>query len=663
MKRLLALFVTLVLLTAMLPGIASEPTTLRMGMKGEEVLRVQLRLKTLGYYVAELDGGFGPATYRAVVSFQRNNGLTVNGEVNTFVMARMLAADAVPGSPAVSYTLVLRPGDRGTEVSQAQVRLKELAYYQGTIDGVYGYGTYAAVRRFQGHNGLTVDGKIGPATRARLFHAAATPNSPEVIGTAFAILSYGSESPEVIQVQTRLKELKYYVGALDGIFRGLTRSAVVAFQRNNGLKADGLVGSATWAKLFGPGAVVATPPPPVASGLSEGATGDAVTRLQQVLTALGYYHGPINGTYTVYITQAVTAFQKKYGLPETGVMDAATTTQMNAVYTPPNPDNVAPPTAVLSLGSEGSAVTRAQARLKELSYYAGAIDGKYGSGTQKAVANFQTKSGIPSTGILDLDTAKQLYALTAVQNPDIIVVPTTDLKVGSKGEAVSQAQARLAELGYYAGAIDGSFGLSTLNAVLLFQSRNGLAIDGAIGNTTEAKLYSDTAVAAAAAPIPPTPSNILKLGSFGEEVSLVQAKLKALGYYSGAIDGKYGYSTYYAVAAFQGVVGLTKDGKVGDTTRAQLYAAGAPTMPSGTEVEPPKSTFVVLRPGDKGIRVTQMQTRLNALNYYKGAIDGVYGSGTTTAVTAFQTKNKLLVDGKVGEKTWTKLFAGDAIPN
>ncbi len=59
-------------------------------------------------------------------------------------------------------------GSTGNEVIQIQTRLKNWGYYNGTIDGIYGYETYRAVRQFQSKNGLAVDGVAGSATLSAL---------------------------------------------------------------------------------------------------------------------------------------------------------------------------------------------------------------------------------------------------------------------------------------------------------------------------------------------------------------------------------------------------------------------------------------------------------------------------------------------------------------
>ena len=64
-----------------------------------------------------------------------------------------------------------------------------------------------------------------------------------------AVLRQGSTGGEVKEVQRRLKQWGYYSGAVDGIFGAGTKKAVVAFQKKNGLTADGVVGKATYAAL------------------------------------------------------------------------------------------------------------------------------------------------------------------------------------------------------------------------------------------------------------------------------------------------------------------------------------------------------------------------------------------------------------------------------
>lgn len=80
----------------------------------------------------------------------------------------------------------------------------------------------------------------------------ATPTAPTAREQAFseaAILKQGSSGSEVKEVQRRLKLWGYYNGSVDGVFGKGTRSAVIAFQKKNGLTADGVVGKSTYKAL------------------------------------------------------------------------------------------------------------------------------------------------------------------------------------------------------------------------------------------------------------------------------------------------------------------------------------------------------------------------------------------------------------------------------
>ena len=88
----------------------------------------------------------------------------------------------------------------------------------------------------------------GPGIKTRETSIYATEQADEEIGAA-AVLRQGSKGNEVKEVQRRLKQWGYYSGSVDGVFGSGTKAAVIAFQKKNGLTADGVVGKATYKAL------------------------------------------------------------------------------------------------------------------------------------------------------------------------------------------------------------------------------------------------------------------------------------------------------------------------------------------------------------------------------------------------------------------------------
>lgn len=78
------------------------------------------------------------------------------------VLLVLLILPLAASAASVSY------GARGDDVKKIQQALKKWGYYKGSVDGIFGSGTLAAVKDFQRKNGLTADGIIGPKTASAL---------------------------------------------------------------------------------------------------------------------------------------------------------------------------------------------------------------------------------------------------------------------------------------------------------------------------------------------------------------------------------------------------------------------------------------------------------------------------------------------------------------
>ena len=181
------------------------------------------------------------------------------------IIPRTVRITEDPALPTSTPTpCILQKNSIGIEVKQLQQRLKDLGYYSGDVDGQYGTGTQTAVTAFQAQHGLKADGVAGEQTLAILYSESAQTFVPTPTpSTTPAMLSSGSSGDEVKALQSRLQQLGFYSGVLDGDYGKGTRAAVKLFQAQHGLDDDGIAGQKTLEMLYSNNAqpMLVTPTP------------------------------------------------------------------------------------------------------------------------------------------------------------------------------------------------------------------------------------------------------------------------------------------------------------------------------------------------------------------------------------------------------------------
>ena len=524
-------------------GDAEEYLLLKQGTSGVEVRKLQGRLAELGYYAGGVDGIYGETTASAVKAFQRANGLSGDGQAGVQTQSKLYSSSAryasspvATANPDATRTLTL--GMTGNDVYALQERLIELRYLSGVADGVFGAETQAALIAFQKNNGLTADGNAGSSTLKKLAGSckAATRTTPTPAPAGTVTLREGDEGENVYILQAYLFELGYYTGRIDGRFSAETTEAVKAFQRANGLTADGIAGKGTQSKLTSGSAIPAgnanengqeSGTPPQTSELTTLRRGDKsaqVMVMQQYLMELGYLSTQPDGQFGAGTERAVKLFQEANGLTADGVAGKGT----------------------LSILYSGSAVA-----------YGGSSGGSSSSGSSPAA--------------------------TATPRPNTDIV----IQWESEGDDVRQYQQRLVELGYLSSKyVTGKFNQPTVEATKAFQTMNGLKVDGAAGPQSLKLIYSNDALNADGVRVGDLlmsssgtgVSEVLTAGMTGEQVRQVQSRLAELGYLSASfVNGVYDDNTRQAIRRFQQANGLSADGAAGSATQSRLYASGAVT--------------------------------------------------------------------------------------
>ena len=410
---------------------------LEYGMRSEQVRALQTQLNARGAKLPTT-GYFGNMTLAALQAFQRANGLTVDGKAGKATHRALQQAhddaktsDDHQATCSLSGSPALKRGSRGSQVRELQSLLNK----QGerlAVDGIFGRGTDAAVRRFQQKQGLTVDGVVGPGTARALASCstggktddkkdepAPTPAPADGGGGGAgevkdadpkSVLTSPNLHPQVRSMagqavrQMQAQGLRPYVfegyrsfarqNDLYNGGRGVTKVRGGGSYHNYGLAVDIVFwndrgtgpswdGKHPWKHVGEAGK---------AAGFTQwgGDWGWDMPHLQ-------YHPGHRGSAYDLlpaYNRGGLSAVWESLGT-DLSTINATTTW-----------DGVLSGEIELRNGTSGQAVRTLQEKLN--AHGAGiTVDGKFGSGTEGAVKAFQRAQGIAETGVVDQATARK----------------------------------------------------------------------------------------------------------------------------------------------------------------------------------------------------------------------------------------------------------------
>ena len=539
-----------------------------------------------------------------------------------------------PGSP-------LQQGDRGSAVFTLQRQLNRIAKdypFLGklTVDGIFGARMADTVKRFQKQFSLTADGVVGRQTWYKISYiyvsvkdlAELTSEGETSSGTLSdgswggTSLRQGSTGSAVEQLQFWLNTLAQYDAnipstAVDGVFGSRTAAAVRAFQRREGLTADGVVGRTTWTTLYNefrsiqsdngtPNAYPGTP-------LRQGSRGQSVRLVQFWLKIARTVYASlrsvtVDGVFGAATAAAVKRFQSYFGLTSDGVVGRTTWQKLYEVYNDIANKllsaNLRPGEypGLLRRGSTGTAV-------RELQFY--------------------------------------LYLMSAYE-PSIPAV-----------------------------SIDGSFGAATEAAVRAYQRFAGLSVDGVVGRTTWSSLYGKASALRSSGPVVtlkrlPYPGTPLTLGADGSAVLYYTILLRRIAYYYDSVESPplssvYTEETANATRSVQALLELPATGVADEDTwtaaeALSLQLAAFSPNPDRDSGQPLAYPGRAMRAGSAGRDVAQIEQWINGrANLYCEedyvTENAFFGAEETTAVKAAQARAGLEPTGTVCRATWAALRA------
>lgn len=338
------------LLTLTMAGSVSA-ASLSGGMKGSEVSQLQQQLIDCGYFARQVDGDYGFTTVKAVELFQKDHGIRVTGIADDATQAAIKRAKG--GTRTGGGVLIAEGNTGGTLITYQQI-LQAKGNLKGGVDGKYGPGTVKAVSDFQKASGLPVSGVIDESTASAL----------------------QALSPELAKKINKGTTLSAHQSVVKSASSGAAASKVVPS------RAAPSSGGRTY--LFG-----------------KGDQGPDVASIQNKLKKAGFLSDKADGIYGDNTVKAVSAFQKKIGIPVTGNVDARTLSVLNRVIDKGNRGTGSQIEDELTLGDSGDRVIKLQNLLLLHGYNPGGVDGQFGNGTKQAVMKLQKKNSMPLTGVVD----------------------------------------------------------------------------------------------------------------------------------------------------------------------------------------------------------------------------------------------------------------------
>ncbi|MGL5150895.1 MAG: peptidoglycan-binding protein [Clostridium sp.] len=353
---------------------------LRVGSEGESVRVIQKQLNRIGKnYPAikwvNVDGKFGKATEDAVKVFQGVFNLTKDGIVGRatwykinqiYVGVKNLAeleseGEIIDGESTTDGAYpgyLLKEGARGKVVSELQYYLKAIGEFYDELpiiksDGIFGPATKNAVIAFQRKFGLSPDGIVGPLTWNKIYEIYLSVKSQIDEGSQEEYPGYlikeGMRGREIEKIQSYLKALSYKYPSIsklnvDGIFGGATKKSVMDFQRLFDLRVDGIVGPATWNRLYeeyrradstrGEVPLPYVYPQRIIKLRDSGYHVEIIQEYLKEINKCGFRIGDIdiNGKFDEKTLKSVRKFQEKFMLSDTGLIEEETWNKIVEVY-------------------------------------------------------------------------------------------------------------------------------------------------------------------------------------------------------------------------------------------------------------------------------------------------------------------------------------------
>jgi len=332
--------------------------SLQQGSKSDVLISLKKKMNWIGYGNILETVNFGNFMEKKVKEFQRDYRLPVNGLIDNIAQQKI---DGV-------FDQSMKKGARHKGILKLKRQLNQLGFGKIKETTLYGSFTAKKVNEFQTYYGLNPTGQADLATLDQL---------DELIKSPY---QKGKRHEDIKHFKRQLNELGFGHIKVTSYFGSFMEKRLKAFQKQNGLKATGIVDEPTKKALNEASATV----------LKRGVRHQDVIQLKKDLNRLGFGKIKVTSFYGSFTEKRVKDFQHHYGLKVTGEADAKTINKINTILTSP-----------YQKGKRHKDIVKLKQNLNRLGFGYIAETTLYGSFMERKVRDFQKRSHLPVSGIID----------------------------------------------------------------------------------------------------------------------------------------------------------------------------------------------------------------------------------------------------------------------
>ncbi|GLO67597.1 peptidoglycan-binding protein [Oceanobacillus kimchii] len=547
----------------------------QLGKRHEDTKIIKEQLNSIGYGYISVTTLFGDYMESQVKKFQGDHGLRVNGIADERTLAKL---------EELASTDVFELGDRHNALISIKQKLNAIGFDGISETNYFGSWTETRVKQFQEYYGLSVDGKIGPATQEKLNSVY---NSP---------FQNGKRHEDTKAIKEQLNSIGYGYITVTTLFGDYMESQVKQFQRDHGLRVNGIADEPTLRKLE---ELAST------DVFEYGDRHNALISIKQKLNRVGFDGISETNYFGSWTETRVKQFQEYYHLTVSGKIDGSTQDKLEEVFNSPFQE-----------GERHEDTVELKEKLNRLGYGHITVSTLYGSFTETQVRKFQQDHGLVVNGIADEITWLKLDE----------TYYNSSFQLGDRHDDIIKIKQQLNAIGFGGISETNYFGEWTQTRVKQFQQYYQLTVTGKVDHTTEEKISS-------------VYNSPFQNGKRHDGTVELKEKLNHIGFGYITVSTLFGSFTETQVRNFQEHYGLRVNGIADEVTFAKIDEIyNSP-----------------LQLGNRHPDIITLKENLNNLGYDGIAISDYFGDWTEKRLKEFQKDYGLPVSGIADEITLAKI--------